>query len=105
MTENFKLTPTQDLLLEVLIARYRLGESYWTFDSRHKKMLEALASLGLVTVMHGIVENSVRASLTAQSIGKYIEESKYVSPLQEQIDTLEAVVAAYETIYGGNVAS
>lgn len=99
MTENFKLTPTQDLLLEVLIARYRLGESYWTFDSRHKKMLEALASLGLVTVMHGNVEYTVRASLTDLAVETYISDSWYVSPLSKQLTKLQETVKAYELIY------
>lgn len=101
MTENFKLTPTQDLLLEVLVARYRLGEHYWTFDSRHKKMLEALASLGLVTVMHGIVEHTVRASLTVAGIKTFASNSEYVSPLQKKINDLEDKVKAYETVFGG----
>lgn len=101
MTENIKLTPTQDLLLEVLVARYRLGEHFWTFDSRHKKMLEALASLGFVTVMHGLVENTVRASLTVAGIKAFASNSKYVSPLEKKIINLEDKVKAYETVFGG----
>ena len=58
------LSPAQELLLDVLVARERLGESLWTFDRRQAKPLAELERRGLVTVMHGIVEKTVRASLT-----------------------------------------
>lgn len=58
------LTPTEDLLMDVLAARYRLGENLWTFDSRTRKAAESLEAKGLVNTMHGIVEKTYRASLT-----------------------------------------
>lgn len=61
------LTPTEDLALNVLVARYRLGEKLWTFESRHKKALEKLQARGLVNLMHGITENTCRASLTEEA--------------------------------------
>lgn len=74
-----KVTPKQDLLLEVLAARYRLGESYWTFDNKHKAALQKLEAKGLVSVIHGVVENTVRAALTEK--GKKRElNAEYVSP-------------------------
>jgi len=42
------LTPTEELLLEVLIARARLGEAWWTFDYRHRKTLNSLEAKGLI---------------------------------------------------------
>jgi hypothetical protein len=57
-------TPTQDLILDVLGARYRLGENLWTFDTRVRSALVDLETQGLVTTMHGTVEHSMRASLT-----------------------------------------
>ena len=58
------LTPGEALVMEVLAARWRLGESLWTFDTRHGRWLDSLADKGLVQPMHGIVEKTLRASLT-----------------------------------------
>ena len=74
------LTPTQNLLLEVLAARYRLGENIWTFDSCHARNLNLLAEKGYVRTMHGIVEKSVRASLTTEGIDACIDPH-YIPPI------------------------
>ncbi len=78
MTET--LTPTEDLLLEVLAARYRLGEKLWTFNSNHSKALNSLSSKGYVDLMGGVVERTIRASLTKEGEKICLSES-YVSPL------------------------
>lgn len=66
MTETPNITPTQELVLEVLAARHRLGESLWTFTSNRAVTvaLEALEAAELVNTMGGVVERTVRASLT-----------------------------------------
>ena len=74
------MTPTQDLLLEVLAARIRMGERFWTFDKRHAKALNQLADKGLVNVMHGIVQGTVRAALTKKGMAEYLDEN-YVPPV------------------------
>ena len=81
------LTPTEDLILDVLVARYRLGENVWTFESRHKKALNQLQGRGFINVMSGIVEKTVRASLTEAGKKEYLSES-YVSPLEEEAGEL-----------------
>lgn len=58
------LTPTQQLILDGLAARHRLGERVWPFSTRLRPALDALESAGLITLMHGNVERTVRASLT-----------------------------------------
>ncbi len=58
------LPPTQYLLLEILAARHRLDEPWWTFPDRVKRPLATLQDLGLVSLLHGLVEKTVRASLT-----------------------------------------
>lgn len=80
MSDELNLTPTEDLVMEVLAARYRLGENIWTFDTRHARTLGKLADRGLVSTMHGIVEKTVRASITQKGIEAYIDEH-YVSPI------------------------
>jgi hypothetical protein len=58
------LTPTEDLLIEVLIARHRLGEPFWPFERCHRKTLERLEAKGLVS-FQGAVTPHLRAELTA----------------------------------------
>lgn len=60
------LPPTQSLVLEVLAARYRLGEGAWTFSTRHRPALEGLAARGLLGWKHGVIERSCLAWLTAE---------------------------------------
>jgi hypothetical protein len=58
------LPPTQYLIMEVLAARARTGETLWTFPSNLAVPLRALEDLGLLSVMHGITSGSLRAQLT-----------------------------------------
>ncbi len=81
-----KLTPTQDLVMEVLAARYRCGEFLWTFESRHKKAIRELSALGLVHEMGGVTEHTVRAALTEAGkaiflLDTYIPPNSVVSKL------------------------
>lgn len=46
------LPPTQYLVLEVLAARYRLGEPYWTFPRSLRPVLDALRDKGLIWWRH-----------------------------------------------------
>lgn len=87
------LTPTQDLVLDVLIARHRTRENLWTFSTRHKRALEALEDAGLVNVMSGVVENTVRASLTPAGI-KFAAGSTYISPIEQDLAAAETEIRA-----------
>jgi len=82
-TANFNLTPTEDLIMEVLAARYRAGENLWPFDSKLKRMLEHLGDLGLINVMSGNVEKTYRASLT-QAGREYALSATYEMPILEK---------------------
>lgn len=49
-----ELTPTEDLLLNVLVARQRLGEGHWTFGRRFSRQVVSLCGRGLIeAVDHG----------------------------------------------------
>jgi hypothetical protein len=76
------LTPTQALIGDVLAARYRTGETLWTFDARLRKSAEFMAAMGLVNVHHGIVEKTFRASLTELGKARFISET-YVPPMDK----------------------
>jgi hypothetical protein len=56
--------PAQALALEVLAARARLGEPAWTFSTRHRPALEALAARGLVEWKHWTLPRTCLAWLT-----------------------------------------
>lgn len=80
-----KLTPTEDLVLEVLAARHRLGEHLWTFDSCHAKTLRQLVERGYVTTMHGNVENTLRASLTPKGRERELSPG-FMPPILREAD-------------------
>jgi hypothetical protein len=60
-----RLPPMQYLILEVLAARWRLGERLWTFPAaRISYHLGQLEQLGLVGWKSGVDQGTVRAWLT-----------------------------------------
>lgn len=85
-----ELTPTETLILELLIARFRLGERLWTFDSNVSKQVESLASKGYVMALNGTVPKTVRAMLTDEAIAQNLSYD-YVPPIAEGNTELTAV--------------
>jgi len=73
------LTPTEDLVLEVLAARHRLGEHLWTFTTRHRPAVRRLEARKLVTWKHGPVENTLLVALTTDGIAHAISPN-YTPP-------------------------
>lgn len=55
---------TQQLVLEVLAARARLGENAWTFTNRTRPALEALSRAGLAWWKSAVVDGHCLAGLT-----------------------------------------
>lgn len=93
-----RLPATQQLVLEVLSARHRLGEPVWTFPSLHGKALRALEQAGLVHLQNGIVEHSLRARLTEAGQAAVITAG-YQPPnggIQRLRDTLADIAAFAE---------
>lgn len=74
------MAPTQLLVLEVLAARYRLGERIWPFNTRCRPAVRALADKGLVGWKGGIVEDTVLAWLTDEGRKGVLDDS-YVPPI------------------------
>lgn len=76
------LPPTQGLILSLLATRHRMGETYWTFSSRLRPQMVALADLGLITWKSGSEYRTIWARLT--DAGKRATLSPtYVSPKAE----------------------
>lgn len=94
------LTPSEDLVLEVLVARYRCGESTWTFERRHRRVAERLAERGLVGWQSGIVENTILVWLTDAGRDAYTLAG-YAPPaftqLTEDVETLRGMLAMTAT--------
>ena len=65
---HLALTPTEDLILDVLVARFRLGDTLWTFDSRNKRVLRAMEDKRLVNLLSPVVPRTVRAMFTDQAL-------------------------------------
>lgn len=78
-------TPTQDLILNVLAARYRLGENLWTFDSNLRKQAKQLAARGLVFTTNGITERTIRVGLTEAGKAATLSPDYSPPPMQEHI--------------------
>lgn len=74
---EYEPTPTEDLILEVLAARLRLGETRWPFDTKHGKAIKSLSKNGLVSFDHGNVESTYNVWLTPDG------KSATVSPTYE----------------------
>lgn len=64
-------TPTEELILDVLVARFRLGETIWPFDLRNAAALRRLESRGLINRMGGNVDGTERAWLTEKALHEH----------------------------------
>ncbi|WUT94753.1 helix-turn-helix DNA binding domain protein [Mycobacterium phage Suarez] len=104
MTEPSNMTPTAELILEVLAARHRLGEQFWTFPNRRaiRKAVHDLEDLGFVWVDTAPTLGSFRVGLTEQ--GKLAwGRRKYIPPVvrSEPVRLRDALVEAIDNILLG----
>lgn len=58
------MPPTEYLVMEVLAARWRLGQNVWTFPTSTLKAIRDLTDQGLVWWKHGTAEHTVLVRLT-----------------------------------------
>lgn len=70
--EMSELTPSESLMIEVLIARLRFGEVCWTFGSSQRAIANRLESKGYIWTKGGIVEGSFRAFPTNEMIATFL---------------------------------
>lgn len=94
------LTPTEELVLDVLAARFRLGERLWTFNASARRAIVKLADKGLVNEMSGITENTVRASLTDAGRDLWLSTSHapIESPETKRLKVRNKILAALTEI-------
>lgn len=82
-------TPTEDLILDVLVARYRLGTTLWTFPSHVRPALLRLQEKSLVTVNSGVTAKTLRASLTDRAILEHGTTWFQLSITMDQLPTCD----------------
>lgn len=90
MTDAKRITPMMELMLEVLVARYRLGEPWWHFtsSSANNWAVNRLEEFGLVYRQPGQVANTFRAELTTQGIKEHAS-APYTPPILQAKTKLE----------------
>jgi hypothetical protein len=79
------LTAAQDQMLDLLIARHRLGEPFWPIDNALRRTAKVLEGKGLIEILHGHVDGTFRASLTAKALEKYVKKATYTAPLERRV--------------------
>lgn len=102
MTDSPDFTPTEVLILDVLAARHRTGEPFWTFHTRFRRALNGLKSRGLVNIWSGNVEHTLRVAFT--EAGQELLGGSYTSPMEKENAALriEADELRHVLRYGGH---
>lgn len=78
-----ELSPTAVLILDLLLARYRLGEPFWPIPTRNTKALDALCTAGLAT--YELKNGDYRTQLTLDAVEVWVNRSNYLSPLERKM--------------------
>lgn len=65
------LTSTENLILDVLVARFRLGCRLWTFDAKINRTLNTLENKGVIYLLSGKIPGTTRAGLTESALALY----------------------------------
>jgi hypothetical protein len=93
---EYPLSPTEELIMEVLAGRYRLGETQWPFASNRTSSRSAgrLEERGLVHRQLGQVEHTFRLSLTEQGIKERDLDKPYTPPAYPTNKTQNTLTAA-----------
>lgn len=74
------LTAAEELFIELLIARHRLGEEVWNFSMRELNVARRLTKKGYVATKAGITQGNFRAWLTDDA-KKVLLAYPYVPPI------------------------
>lgn len=75
MTDKF--TPTEELILDLLVARHRLGEDSWPISTRLKTAVLSLEKSGYVIWRSGPMPSTLSVTLTAKAQEEFILKSKH----------------------------
>lgn len=98
MSDLPKLTASQDQMLDLLVARTRLGEPFWPISNELRRTANILEDKGYITILHGHVDGTFRAMLTPGAKKKFIEDSSYVPPIK--LEAREEIALLLEKLGG-----
>jgi hypothetical protein len=96
MTGDRPLTPTAELILDVLAARYRTGEKVWPFSTRYQAAIRLLEERGLIWQMDGDQPYTTRVGFTAAGTAMLLT-STYRSPLEHELEAAHKILALAQT--------
>lgn len=82
-------SPTKHLVLDVLAARHRTGEPYWTLPRTLKRQLDQLEAAGLVSVL-GSTGDGYRVRLTDAGMVEALDLS-YGPPVPSLADAINTL--------------
>jgi hypothetical protein len=93
------LTPTEDLVLDVLLARLRTGENYWTFNSKLLPTLKKLEARNLIWYKAAGVENAYSVWMEDAAKKHYLGNSTYVSPIEKELKEAKEEVEVLKRVF------
>ncbi len=79
------ITAAQEIVLEVVVARTRLGEPFWPVSTQLSRSYRALRDKGYVEIIDGNVEGTDRLRLTPKARKELIDNSSYRSPIVKDV--------------------
>lgn len=74
------LTPSEELMMEVLASRSRLGEPFWTFDRRHLRTARNLLAKNYVVEIKFPTENLITVEANRSKLEKDFLREGYIPP-------------------------
>ena len=87
-----ELTPMQDLIMNHLASRYRLGHTMWPFSTKLRKHIHVLEGFGLVGTKSGVMPKTIEIWLTQFGKDEYLSPT-YIAPIMREISaTAEAKI-------------
>lgn len=97
------LTPTEDLILELLVARHRLGEVVWPIkaNSTTTRAIQHLTDMGLVSYTSGPSMGYTLTSLTDEGVALYTQSS-YKAPNPPPIPVKDGLTQKWCPHCGGS---
>jgi hypothetical protein len=91
------LPPTQYLIMEVLAARARLGETCWTFPTRLRAALTALQERGLLWFDSAPTPGDLRTFLTDHGRAEAMSAT-YQPPILQSVQPSTAAASSYSAV-------
>lgn len=94
-----KLTAAQELMVDLLVARHRLGEPFWPVSTQLSRTYKTLRDKGYVEIIDGNVEGTDRLMLTRTARQELIQDRDYYVP-PIKLEARDEIAALLEKLGG-----